>query len=198
MYFKSKIPYISTFTRWTHFIKTQVSLLFFSLQVMSGSLWRHRLQDTRLPCPSPSPRVYPNSCPLNWWCHPIISSSVTLFSFCLQSFPASGSFPTSRLFPSGSQITETSASASVLPMDIQCWFPLGLIGLISLLSKGLSRVFSSTTVRKHRFFSTQPSLWSSSHVIHDYQKSHSFDYMDLCCQVMSLLFNMLSRYWTSC
>ena len=103
-------------------------------------------------------------------------------SSCLQSFPISGTFPMSRLFSSGGQIIETSASASVLPMDIQGWFPLGLIGLISLLSKGLSRVFSSTTVQKHQFFSTHPSLWSNSHIVHDYQKSHIFDYMDLCWQ----------------
>ena len=119
------------------------------------------MQHARPPCPLPSPRVCPNSCPLNQLCHPAISSSVTLF-FCLQSFPASGSFLMTWLFTSGGQ--RIRASASVLPMNIQGWFSLGLTGLISLLSKGLSGVFSSATVRKHQFFSTQPSLCSSSHI----------------------------------
>ena len=119
----------------------------------------------RLPCPSLSPGVFSNSCPLSWWCHPTISSCVTRFSSCLQSFPASGSFPVSQLFASGGQSIETSASASVLPMNIQGWFPLGLTGLISLQSKGFSRVFSNTTVEKHQFFSAQPSIWSNSHML---------------------------------
>ena len=116
------------------------------------------------PCPSLSPRVWSNSCSLSWWCHPIISSSVVPFSFCLQSFPASGSFPMSRLFTLVGQSIGASASASVLPMNIQDWCPLALTSLISLavpwLSKGLSRVFFGTTVRKHQFFSAQPSLCS--------------------------------------
>ena len=124
--------------------------LLFSLYLMSDSLWPHELQYARLPCPSLSPGVCSNSCPLSQWCHPTISSSVTLFSSCPQSFPASGSFPNSWLFPSGGQSIRASAAASVLPMNIQGWFSLGLTGLISLLSKGLSRVFSSTTVWKHR------------------------------------------------
>ena len=115
---------------------------------MSDSLQPHGLQHDRLPCPSPSPGVCSNSCPLSQWCHPTISSSVVPFSFCPQSFPASGSFPMSRLFQSGAQSIGVSASASVLLMNTQGWFPLGLTGLISLLSKGLSRVFSSPTVRK--------------------------------------------------
>ena len=119
------------------------------------------LQHARLPCPSLSPGVCSNSCPLSWWCCLTISSSATPFSFCLQPFPASGSFPMSWLFTSGCQ---ASASASVFPVNIQDWFPLGLTGLISLLSKGLSRVFSGTTVWKHQFFSAQPSLWSNSHI----------------------------------
>ena len=123
-------------------------LLLFSHSVVSDSLRPHELQHTRLPCPSPSPGVCSNSCPLSQWCHPIISSSVTSFSSCPQSFPASGSFPMSLLFASGGQCTGGSASTSVLPMNIQGWFPLGLTGLI-LLSKGLSRVFSSTTIWKH-------------------------------------------------
>ena len=113
------------------------------------------------PCPSPAPRVHPNPCPLNRWCHPTISSSVVPFS-CLLSFPSSVSFPRSQFSASGGQSIGVSALASVLP--IQDWFPLALTGLISLQFKGLSRVFSNTTVQKHQFFGTQPSLWSNSHV----------------------------------
>ena len=119
----------------------------FSYSVMSDSLLPHELQHARPPCPLPTPGVYSNSCPLSWWCHPTISSSVVPFSSHLQSFPASGSFPTSRLFTSGSQSIGASASWSVLPMHIQSWFPLGLTGLISLQSKGLSRVFCNITVQ---------------------------------------------------
>ena len=121
------------------------------------------IQHTRLPCPSPSPGVRSNSCPLSQWCHQTISSSVTLFSSCPQCFPASESSNES-LFASGGQSIGASASASVLPMYIQGWFPLGLTGLISLQSKGLSGVFSSTTIRKHQFFSAQPSLWFNFHI----------------------------------
>ena len=110
------------------------------------------------------PGVGSNSCPSGRWCHPTISSSPALFSFCLQSFPASGSFPMSQLFASGGQSIGASALSSVLPMNSQDWFPLGLTGLISLQSKGLSRVFSNTTVQKHRFFGAQSSLWSNSHI----------------------------------
>ena len=117
-----------------------------------------------LPCPSPPPRVCSNSRPLSWWCHPIMSSSVTLFSYCPQSFPASGSFPMSQLFASSGQCIGASASASVLPMNIQDWSPLGLTCWISLPSKGHSRVLYSTTVQKHQFFSTQLSLWSKFHI----------------------------------
>ena len=130
----------------------------FSLSVMSDSLWLHGLQHARPPCPSPTPRAYLNSCPLSWWCHPTVSSFVVPFSSHLQSFPASGSFPMSQLFTSGSQSTGVSASASVLTMNIQDWFPLGWTGWMSLQSKGLSRVFSNTTVQKHQFFSAQLSL----------------------------------------
>ena len=112
-------------------------------------------------CPSLSPRVCSNSCPLSWWCHPTISSSIALFSFCLQPFPASGTFLVSQLFTSGDQ--SIRASTSVLPMNIQGWFPLGVTDLISLLCKGFSRVFSST-VQKHQFFGVRPSLWSNSHI----------------------------------
>ena len=139
-------------------------LLFFSQQVMSDSLQPHGIQHARLPCLSPSPGVCPSSYPLNWWCHPTVLSSVALFSFCLQSFPASASFPVSWLFTPGGQSIGTSASASVLPVSIQSWFPLGSTGWISLQSKGLSRVFSSTTVQKHQFFGALPSLWSNPHI----------------------------------
>ena len=125
---------------------------------MSDSLWPHGLQQARLPYPPLSARVSSNSCPLSQWCRPTISSSVVPFSSCLQSFPASGSFPMSQLFTSGGQSIGASASALVLSMNIQDLFPLGLTSLISLQSKGLPRVFSSTTIRKHQFFSTQPSL----------------------------------------
>ena len=135
-----------------------------SPSVMSDSLQPHRLQPTRLPCPSLPPRVCLNSCPLSWWCHPIISSSVIPFSTCLLSFPALGSCPLSWLFTSGGQSIGASASAWVLSMNIQSWFSLGLTGLISLLSKGFSRVFFNTLVWKHQFFSAQPSLWSNSHI----------------------------------
>ena len=131
-------------------------LLLFSGSVLACSLQPHGLQHARLPCPSPSLRACSNSCPLNQWCHPMISSSVIPFSSCLQSFPASGSFPMSWLFASGGR--SIRASASVLPVKIQGWFPLGLTGLISLLSKGLSRVFSNTMVQKQQFFGAQPSL----------------------------------------
>ena len=139
--------------------------LLFSLSVVSDSLRPHGLQHTRLPYPSPSPRACSNSCPWKQWCHPTISSSVIPFSSCLQSFPASGSFfPMSQFFTSSGQSIGASASASALPMNIQAWFPLGLTGLISLQPKGLSRVFPSTTVKQHQFFSTQPSLRSNSHI----------------------------------
>ena len=124
--------------------------------------------------------VCANSCPLSQWCHPTFSSSVTLFSFCLQSFPASGSFPMSRLFASGGQ--SAGASASVLPMSIQGWLPLGLPSLISLQSKGVSRVFSSTIIGKHQFFGTLPSLWTNSHICTWLLEDHSLDYTDLCQQ----------------
>ena len=139
-------------------------LLFFSCSVVYDSLRPHGLKHARLPCPSPSPGVCSNSCPLSWWWHPTISSSVFPLLPLPSVFPRSGSFLMSQLFASGSQSIGASAPASVLPMNIQDWFPLGLTGLISLPFKGLSRVFSSTTVQKHQFFNAQPSLWSNSHV----------------------------------
>ena len=126
------------------------------------TLWPHGLQQARPLCPSPSPEVCPSSYPLHQWCHPAISTSDVLLSFCLQSFPASGTLPMSQLFASDDQNTTVSASASVLPMSIQGWFPLKLTGLISLLSKRLSGIFSSTTVWKHQLFGTLPSLRSIS------------------------------------
>ena len=130
----------------------------FSRSVVSDSLQPHESQHARPPCPSPTPGVHPNPCPLSQWCHPTISSSVIPFSSCPQSFQASRSFPMSRLFASGSESTGVSASTSVLPMNTQDWSPLGLTGWIPLQSKGLSRVFSNTTVQKHQFFATQLSL----------------------------------------
>ena len=135
----------------------------FNHSVMSDSLWPHGLQQARLPCPSPTLGAYSNSCPSSRWCHPTISSSVIPFSSRLQSFPASGSFPVSQFITSGGQSFGASASASVLPMNIQDWFPLGWTGLI-LQSKGLSRDFSNNTVQKHQFFGAQLSSQSNSHI----------------------------------
>ena len=134
------------------------SSVLFSHSVISDSLGHHEPQHTRPPCPLPIPGVHLNPCPLIRWCHPTISSSVIPFSSCLQSFPASGSLPMSQFFESGSQSVGVSASTSVLPMNIQSWFPLGWTSLISLQYKGLSRVFSNTIVQKHQFFSSQLSL----------------------------------------
>ena len=132
--------------------------------VMSDSLRSHGIQHTSHPCPSPTPGVYPNSCLLSQWCHPTISSSVITFYSCPLSFPASESFQKSQLFASGGQSTGISASISVLPMNTQDWSPLGWTGWISLQFKGLSRVFSNTTVQKHQFFSAQLSSQSNSHI----------------------------------
>ena len=136
----------------------------FSRSVISYCLWPYGLQHARLPCPLPSPRAFSNSCPLSWWCHLTISSSVVPFSSCLQSLPGTESFPKSQFFASGGQSNGASASASVLPMNIQDWIPLGLTGLISLQAKGLSRFFSNTTVQKHQFFGAKLSLRSNSHI----------------------------------
>ena len=161
---------------------------------MSDSLWPYRLHDGRPPCPSPTPRVHSNSRPLSQWCHRTISSSVIHFSSCPQFFPASGSFPKSQFFTSGSQSIGASASASVLPMNIQDWFPLGWMGWISLQLKGLSIVLSKTTVQKCQFFGAQLSLQSNSH-IHmrcDYWKNIVLTRRTFVGKVMSLFFNMLS------
>ena len=135
-----------------------LSSIQFSHSVMSDSLWPHGPQHARPPCPSPTPRVYPNSCPLTWWFHPTISSSFIPFSSHLQSFPGSGFFQMSQFFESGGQRIGVSASASALPMNTQDWSPLGWTVWISLQSKGLSRVFSNTTAQKHQFFCAQLSL----------------------------------------
>ena len=139
------------------------------------SLRPHKLEHSRPPCPSPTPGVYPNSRPLSRWCHVTISSSVVPFSFCLQSFPTSGSFQMSLLFASGGQSIGASASTSVLPMNTQYWSPLEWTGWISLQPKGLSRVFSNTTVQKHQFFGAHLSLQFSSHIHRGLLENHSFD-----------------------
>ena len=140
------------------FWKYYTGVVQFSCSVVSDALQTHGLQHARPPCPSPTPRVYPNSCPLSQWCHPTISSSAVPFSSYLQSFPTSESFQMSQFFASGGQSIGVSASASVLPMNNQDWSPLGWTGLVSLQSKGLTRVFSNTTVQKLLFFSAQLSL----------------------------------------
>ena len=146
----------------------------FSGSVMSDSLWHHGLLHTRLPCPSPTPEACSNSCPLSWWCHPTISSCVVPFSSHLQSFPASRSFQMSQFFTSGCQSIGISASASVLPINIQDWFPLGWTGWIYLQSKGLSRIFSNTTLQKHQFFSAQLSLCCPiNHIQHPSRKARA-------------------------
>ena len=144
---------------------SKIFLLLSSHSVESDSLQPHELQHARLPCLSPTPGACSNSCPSSQWCHPTMSSSVIPFFSCLQSFPATESFPMSQFFIWGGQSIGASASESVLPMNIQSWFPLGLTGLISLLSKGFSRVFFNTLVWKHQFFSAQPSWWSKFHIL---------------------------------
>ena len=171
------VPYCNKFLIFLHKHKNKEHILnltvyyldkynsvLFTPSLMSDSLRHHGLQHTRLPCPSSFPWAWVNSCLLNWWCYSIISSSVILFSSCLQSFLAAESFPVNWLFPSDGQSIGASASAPVLSMNIHHWFPLGLAGLTSLQSKELSIVFTNTTVRKHQFFGAQPSLWSNSHI----------------------------------
>ena len=145
-------------------LRASVSSVQFSHSVVSNSLQPHESQHPRPPCPSPAPGVYSHSCPLSWWCHPAISSSVVPFSSCPQSLSASESFPMSQFFAWGSQSIGVSASTSVLPMNTQDWSSLGWTGWISLQSKGLSRVFSNTAVQKHPFFSAQLSLHFNSHI----------------------------------
>ena len=152
------VPNIAFFLSSFIYRTSCISSVQFSHWVMSNSLWPREPQHARTPCPSPTPGVHPDSCPLSWWCHPIIPSSIIPFFSCPQSFQASGSFPMSQLFAWGGQSIGVSASTSVLPMNTQDWSPLGWTGWISLQSKGLSRVFSNTTVQKHQFFCAQLSL----------------------------------------
>ena len=146
------------------YIFSTISSVQFSHSVVSDSLRLHESQHARPPCPSPTPGVHSDSCPSSQWCHPAISSSVVPFSSCPQSLPASGSFPMNQLFASGGQSIGVSASTSVIPMNTQDWSPLGWTGWISLQSKGLSRVFSNTTVQKHQCFGAQHSSQSNSHI----------------------------------
>ena len=163
-------PILKTRVSWS----LEMASVQFSHSLISDSLRLHGLQDPKLPFPSRTPRACSNSCALSRWCHPTISSSVSPFSSCLQSFPASGSFLMSQLFTSGGQSIGASASASVLPKNIQDWFPLGFTGLI-LLSKGLSRAFSNTTVQKNLFLVLSFLYGPTFIFIHDYWKNHSFD-----------------------
>jgi len=149
---------------------------------VSNSLRSHELQHARPPCPSPTPRVHPNPCPLSRWCHPTISSSIVPYSSCPQSFPASGSFHMSQFFSLGGQSIGVSASTSVLPMNIHDWSPLGWTGWISLQSRGLSRVFSNIIVQKHQFFGAQLSSQSNSHIHTWLLENHSLVQTDLCWQ----------------
>ena len=164
----------------------------FSRSVMWDFLWPHGLPHTRLPCPTPTPGAYSNSCPLSQWCHPTIYSSVIPFSSHLWSVPASGSFPMSQFFSSDGLSIGVSASAAVLPMNIQDWFPLGFTHLISLQSKGLSRVFSNTTVQKHQFFCAQlsfcPTLTSMT-----IGKTITLTRLTFVSKVIFLLFNRIFR-----
>ena len=167
---------------------------------MSDSLWPHESQHARPPCPLPTPGVHPNSCPSGRWCHPAISSSVIPFSSCPQSFPASESFPMSQLFAWGGQSIGVSALAPVLPKNTQDWSPLEWIGWISLQSKGLSRIFSNTTVQKHQFFSTQLSSQSNSHPYMNTGKTIALTRWTFVGKVMSLLLNKRyspceSKWW---
>ena len=177
--------------------KNYMNIIFCTIQircsVLSYSLWPHGLQHARLPCPSQTLRACSNSGLWSRWCHPTISSSVVPFSSCLQSFPAIGPFPVNQFFASGGQSIGVSASASVLPMNIQDWFPLGLTSLISLQSKVLSRVFSNTTVWKHQFFSCSPFfIIQLSHPYVTNGKTIALIRWTLVYKVMALLFDMLS------
>ena len=170
-----------------------ISSVLFIHSVVSDSLLPQGLQHAGPPRSSPTPGVHSDPCPLSRWCHLTISSSVVPFSSCPQSFPASGSFPMSQFFASNGQSTGVSASASLLPMNIQEWFLLGWTGWISLLSKGLSRVFSNTTVQKHQFFRAQLSSQSNSHPYMTTGKTITLTRQTFVDKVMSLLFNVLSR-----
>ena len=165
----------------------------FSFSIVSDSLWPHELLQARPPCPSPTPGVHPNPCPLSRWCHSTISSSIVPFSSCPQSFSASRSFPMIQLFASGGQSIRVSASISVLPMNTQDWSPSGWTGWISLQSKGLSRVFPNTTVQKHHSSVLSFLLVQLSHPYVTTGKTIALTRWTFVSKVMSLLFNMLSR-----
>ena len=182
-------------SKYSHQIKYNSVFQFSSVQLVSRVQLHgpHGLQHARLPCPSPTPGAYSNSCPLSRWCHTTISSSVSR----LQSFPASGYFQMSQFFTSGGQSIRVSASASVLSKNIQDWFPLGWTGWISLLSKGLTSIFSNTTVQKHQFFGPLFSLLSNSHIYMTTGKIIALTRRNFVGIVMSLLFNMLSRLVTT-
>ena len=168
---------------------------FFTHSVVSDSLQSQGLQHAKLPCRSSSPEACSNSCLLRQWSHPTISSSAVPFSSRLQSFQHQGFLLMNQLFSSGSQSVGASASASVLPMNIQGWFLLGFTGMISLQSNGLSRVFSRTTIWKHQFFCSKPTLWYNSHIcIQDYWENYNFTIRTFVQKVISLLFNMLCRF----
>ena len=184
-----KVSKLCTFKEISHNENREHCLILFCLgccrsvaKIKSDSLQPHGLQHARLPGPSWSPSACSSSCPLSRWCNPTISASVAPFSLCPQSFPATGSYPVSQFFASGGQRIAALASASILLMNIQGWFPLGLTGLISLQSKGLSRVFSNTTIWKHQFFSTQLSLQLNSYIHTWLLENHSFDQTSLCWQ----------------
>jgi len=178
---------------WLQGDQTSLSSVQFSRSVVSDSLRPHELQHARPPCPSPIPGVHSNSRPSSQWCHPAISSSVVPFSSCLQSLSASESFPMIQLFTSGGQSIGVSALVTVLPKNTQDWSPLRWTGWISLQSKGLSRVFSNTTVQKHQFFGTQLSSQSNSHPYMSTRKTIALTRWTFVGKVMSLFLNMLSR-----
>ena len=188
--------HVSLIDPWFYCVPLNTSFYIqFSHSLLSDSLQPHGPQHTRPPCPSPTLGFHPNPCPLSWGCHLTISFSVVPFSSCLQSFPAIGSFQMSQFFTSDGQNIGISASASVLPMNIQDWFPIGLTGLISLQSKGLSRVFSNTTVQKHQFL--RHSAFFMVQLSHPYMttgKTIALDRQTFVSKVMSLLFNMLSNF----
>ena len=177
-----------------HFVIVEGSVQFIH-SVVFDSLWPHELQHTRLPCPSPTPGVYPNSCPLSRWYHPTISSSFVPFSSYLQSFPISGSFQMSQFFSSGGQGIGVSSSASVLPMNTQDWSHLGWTSWISLKSKGLSRVFSNTTVQKHLLLLSVFFIVQLSHPYMTTGKTIALTRWTFVGKVMSLLFNVEGYRW---
>ena len=192
--FKTTVYWSFWYKSLIHFFKQIIKVLCCCSFMKSNSLQSHGLQYTRPPCPSQSAKVCPSSCSLHQWCCPVISSSDTLFSFCWQCFPTSGTFSMSHMFASDDQNIGASTSASVLPVNVQGWSPLRLTVLISLLSNGLSGVFFSTTVQRYQFFGILPSLWFSFHNCTWPLEDHSFDYTDFVGRIKSLLSGTLSRF----